>query len=1084
MDIDTPNSDALEYYVKLCRESGAEPCLEVIAAITAPSRSCSLSDRVTPLRDIDANCIASLLKEYHVFDILNVEGNEIEQGGILSMAGMMKKNSSIHTLRLGDNKFRDGGVITLSHVLQVNSTLTSLDLSHNRIGGVGCKALSQVLKTSNVLQELVLHGNVIDGSAAQVLSSSLASNRILKHLHLGDNDLGSKGVLALASLLHKNTTLLTLDISNNRIPDVEGSELCSAVGRDCPLQRLNMRNNLLSDRSFKALASTLPDSRLREVFVGYNSPSAPIAQQVIDSASQSRYLTLLDVHGLQLNSVACICRLVTKNSSFECLLLDAITAATPSDANQQATQWNASLKERRNLETLHHWPSIFVGKESDRLYNNDTGPLFMVGDVVIKQGASIQAGSSSYKVNSTQMDPSPSPVIPKDIPVPVQPRQDDEREALVLQVQKLELRLEIERSEHSSQIRSFEERLRSLESDRRSKTSGAGSIASFIVPPATVVRQSTNSSLDQLDLMNESNMTLPQHAERPPAHPKMSHFRESSSSHHVIYKSEASHTRREDKKLKGAPPLPSPITQVLQRNIQDWGSVAGGHRIPSRSGSGSGSGGSLRSRSLSPRAPLYPTLLPTAAAPLAIPAAAPPKRVVATSPPPVRMLTTSPPPPFVPAAAPPAPLVATIAAPILAIPTAAPLAVQVEKRSVSPSVKRLISPRAPRNKDSVCVKTRFPVAEPYLQSLFDRNTASHSYISPEVQPSPKNITSTVTAVTTTTTTRTTSQSNVPLGLKASPTGATTTSTSTTAAATTGSSGVGVGGGVSSGVGVGGGISSGGSGVGVGGGVSSGVGVGGGVSSGVGVGGGISSGGSGVGSGVGVGGGVSSGVGVGVGGSGAGVLNVDSSAAAGSSRHNFNESLTTNNTNINYGKSSYSSNKFEDYSRSAKPPPAPTTAVVQSGAPQLRRSESANISDGRDHRTEPRLNEPIKRGRSPCPQPAQRTRIGEATCDFASPPKRGGGPAWSVSTHQNFIGRVSPPRGFVQYDRGPSPAPIRAASHSADPPNKTIPLLRDEQISKSRGIGSSPKRSTRARRPTRSPRPVKPEVCLDFYLFFF
>ncbi|KAJ9443387.1 Protein CARMIL, partial [Diplonema papillatum] len=424
MDSDTPNADAVGCYVRLCRELGVECCLEVLAALTTPSRACSLTDRATPLRDADVKAVAGMLRQHDAFDILNIEGNEVEQDGILSIANMLKRNTSLHTLRMAANLFRDGGVITLSHALLGNSALTSLDVSHNRIGGVACKALARVLQQQRGgapgLEELVLHGNVIDAAAISHVTHALAGNTTLRHLHLGFNDLAGRGAAAVAGLFEAGSALRTVDLSNNRITDAEAASLFGAMARGgsgCALERLNVRSNLLGEKSFAALAGLLRGrTALREVFAGYNKPGPVAVATLLEAAARCTTLATLDVHGCTIPGAACLGRLLcgvgwpravrtdaggsplrspVASAAFSCLLLDGVSCTSDADLLEQTRVWAGIRSTRLGVEErFQHVKKVFVGKETDRAAcaddddNDGTGggggrlsPAFFVGDL-------------------------------------------------------------------------------------------------------------------------------------------------------------------------------------------------------------------------------------------------------------------------------------------------------------------------------------------------------------------------------------------------------------------------------------------------------------------------------------------------------------------------------------------------------------------------------------------------------------------------------------------------------------------------------------------------------------------------------
>lgn len=145
---------------------------------------------------------------------LNMSHNLIELEGSISLAALLKGNSTIKELLLNNCRIGSEGAIFISRALSKNYTLCSLYLASNIIG-LGALSIAEVLKTSNTLKILSLNGNKLTSVVAASLSESLNSNSSLESLYVLENfsELGHN--VDTFKLLHsflQSGTLKTLDI--------------------------------------------------------------------------------------------------------------------------------------------------------------------------------------------------------------------------------------------------------------------------------------------------------------------------------------------------------------------------------------------------------------------------------------------------------------------------------------------------------------------------------------------------------------------------------------------------------------------------------------------------------------------------------------------------------------------------------------------------------------------------------------------------------------------------------------------------------------------------------------------------------
>ena len=157
---------------------------------------------------------------------------------------LLETRSPVTVLNVNGTEIGDKGVICLSKSFEKISTLRWLDLRWNRIGskGIGPLTLS-LLKDNkdNALQILYLDGNRIGDEGATCLAEALQSNLCnLKKLKLQKNNISDKGAKILAEALRENTSLETIDLKYNNIGHEGASCLMEALEKSSTLRKLRL----------------------------------------------------------------------------------------------------------------------------------------------------------------------------------------------------------------------------------------------------------------------------------------------------------------------------------------------------------------------------------------------------------------------------------------------------------------------------------------------------------------------------------------------------------------------------------------------------------------------------------------------------------------------------------------------------------------------------------------------------------------------------------------------------------------------------------------------------------------------------
>ena len=215
---------------------------------------------VTVNGDNEAKDYAQLLVEcpYMVGNpgIINLQCNNISDGGAVALAQALQHNSALEELNLSNNNISDAGAVALAQALHHSSTLKWLNLINNNISDAGAEALAEALHHNSGL-ELNLSNNNISHAGSVALAQALQHNSALEELNLSNNNISDAGVVALAQALHHNSTLKWLNLINNNISDAGSVALAQALHRNMALVELNLSNNNISDAGSVALAQAL-----------------------------------------------------------------------------------------------------------------------------------------------------------------------------------------------------------------------------------------------------------------------------------------------------------------------------------------------------------------------------------------------------------------------------------------------------------------------------------------------------------------------------------------------------------------------------------------------------------------------------------------------------------------------------------------------------------------------------------------------------------------------------------------------------------------------------------------------------------
>ncbi|XP_064625806.1 leucine-rich repeat-containing protein 74A-like [Lineus longissimus] len=261
-------------YERACEKYGAVPSRRFYKGL-ADATDIDMSNYGTGPRGTMAVAIPLVINSKCT--TLNLDGNDINEEGIMYLSGVMEENTTITHLnlannnlrsfgakRLGEmlstarhisylnlagNNFTDHDASVLTHSLEFNVGLKELLLGHNKFGGEAGEIFRKFLTEHQHIVELDLSWNRIRNPGAIRIANSLRDNQGLTKLNLAWNGFEDDGAIAMAMSLRSNTTLKDLDLSCNRVNAKGFIALCKAFSENHTLKNLALCRNPIPDEA-------------------------------------------------------------------------------------------------------------------------------------------------------------------------------------------------------------------------------------------------------------------------------------------------------------------------------------------------------------------------------------------------------------------------------------------------------------------------------------------------------------------------------------------------------------------------------------------------------------------------------------------------------------------------------------------------------------------------------------------------------------------------------------------------------------------------------------------------------------------
>ncbi|XP_053150443.1 leucine-rich repeat-containing protein 45 [Hemicordylus capensis] len=223
----TEMEDFRRSYVRLCKESGAEPQESVLQHLQEATGRSRLDFATQSLSVDTCGALGKLLMDELQFtEVMLSDCMLSEEGAKLLLHGLCC-NTVVKSLDLKGNNLRAVGAEALGKLLRQNKSIRSLTLEWNNLGvweesfALFCAGLG----ANSSLQRLDLRNNQINHQGAGELSMALKNNSTLQELDLRWNNIGLLGGRALLNCLHSNRALRQLELAGNNVP----SDILKAV---------------------------------------------------------------------------------------------------------------------------------------------------------------------------------------------------------------------------------------------------------------------------------------------------------------------------------------------------------------------------------------------------------------------------------------------------------------------------------------------------------------------------------------------------------------------------------------------------------------------------------------------------------------------------------------------------------------------------------------------------------------------------------------------------------------------------------------------------------------------------------------
>ncbi|XP_060595801.1 leucine-rich repeat-containing protein 74A-like [Ruditapes philippinarum] len=297
-------------YVKVCEDMGISPTTYFIKHI----QDRELKMKFHGLGPQRMKALSIPLQMNTNIEILNLEGNAIDEDGAICLTKVLRENFFITELVLAENNLRTEGGKAIAEMLINNRNLYRIDLTNNDIGDGASEVFCDVINNNKLLKIMLLGNNCFEDEGAKLFKSAIADNTTLEVLDLSWNNFKNKGATLLAEALQENIGLKSFNLSMAGLGK-EGAEAISrALRENRTLLELDISLNRINMEGAIALAKGVKENDTLTVLkCGSNPFDQEGAMEILQAVdmNDSSELKLLDFSNImvKMNFAKLQCRL-------------------------------------------------------------------------------------------------------------------------------------------------------------------------------------------------------------------------------------------------------------------------------------------------------------------------------------------------------------------------------------------------------------------------------------------------------------------------------------------------------------------------------------------------------------------------------------------------------------------------------------------------------------------------------------------------------------------------------------------------------------------------------------------------------
>jgi Ran GTPase-activating protein (RanGAP) involved in mRNA processing and transport len=252
----------------------------------------------TPRRTVFAH-LKTTLATHQTVKFLNLYDYKVKPDDMADLISHLSE-FSLTRIHMWYENVNNRVATALANALPLCS-LRELELCQGRIGPEGAKALAGAL---GELETLKLSTNHIKDQGAVYIGEALATNTKLLILNLSNNRIGNAGARAIAESL-PSTRIHTLVLYGNNIGLGGIDALCKALPLSPHLTKLNLDGNEIGVFSVNRLAHALPQSKL-EVLTLRNALSTGVVDlaPLVEAIGRTYTLRELDLSHNQVITIS------------------------------------------------------------------------------------------------------------------------------------------------------------------------------------------------------------------------------------------------------------------------------------------------------------------------------------------------------------------------------------------------------------------------------------------------------------------------------------------------------------------------------------------------------------------------------------------------------------------------------------------------------------------------------------------------------------------------------------------------------------------------------------------------------------